>query len=242
MEIETHLLIVDDDCDTCANLADIFTEFGYKVDVAHDGLAALDLVHKNTYDLALLDLKMPAMDGLTLYRQIREISAGIVAIVVTAYASSETATSILDAGAWQLLAKPVDINKLLSLVREALDQPLVLIVDDDKDLCQSLWSIFRDQGFRTCLAHTASEADVRLRERQFNAVIVDMKLPERHGGAVVQLVQQHNPTARTIVITGYRSEMADRIEQVLAEGAEAVCYKPFDVAELLKTVRHLVTS
>jgi CheY-like chemotaxis protein len=81
-----------------------------------------------------------------------------------------------------------------------------------------------------------------LRERHFNAVIVDMKLPERHGGAVVQLVQQHNPTARTIVITGYRSEMADRIEQVLAEGAEAVCYKPFDVAELLKTVRRLVTS
>ncbi len=182
----TRLLIVDDDRDTCANLADIFTDLDYQVDIAYDGFAALELVLKTTYDLALLDLKMPGMDGLELYRRIREISADTVAIVVTAYASSETATSILDAGAWQLLAKPVDFSKLLPMVREMLDQPLVLVVDDDKDLCHSLWSIFRERGYRTCLAHDADEADLRLRQRKFKAVIVDMKLPGRHGGAVVK--------------------------------------------------------
>ncbi len=242
MATGTRLLIVDDDADTCANLADIFTDFGYTVDVAYNGLAALELVRQNAYDLALLDLKMPGMDGLELYRRIREISAGTVAIVITAFASSETVTSILDAGAWQLLSKPVDISKLLPLVREALDQPLVLIVDDDKDLCQSLWSIFREQGYRTCLAYDAREADVCLRDQQFNAVIIDMKLPQQqHGGAVVELVHQYNPKARTLVITGYRSEMAECVEQALAEGADAVCYKPFDVAELLKTIKELVT-
>lgn len=242
MRTETSLLVVEDDCDTCANLADIFTDLGYQVDVAFDGFTALEMVQMGAYDLALLDLKMPGMDGLELYRKIREISAGTVAIVVTAYASSETAASILDAGAWKLVSKPVDFSKLLPLVREALDQPLVLIVDDDKDLSQSLWSIFRERGYRICFAYDAEEADLRLRERNYNAVIVDMKLPKRPGEAVVKLVRQHNPSARILVITGYRSEMADYIAQVLSEGAEAVCYKPFDVDELLRTVKRLVAS
>ena len=88
-----RVLVVDDEPDTCANLSDILTEQGYQVDVAHDGLSALKLVKKNVYDVALLDLKMPGIDGLELYRRIRTISADTVAIVVTAYASSTTATS-----------------------------------------------------------------------------------------------------------------------------------------------------
>jgi two-component system, NtrC family, response regulator HydG len=242
MKTATRLLVVEDDCDMCANLEDIFTDLGYQVDVASDGFSALEMVRMTAYDLALLDLKMPGMDGLELYRKIREISAGTVAIVVTAYASSETATSILGGGAWQLVSKPVDFSKLLPLVREALGQPLVLIVDDDKDLCQSLWNIFRERGYRVCFAYDGDEADLRLRARNYNAVIVDMKLPKRPGEAVVKLVRQHNPSARTLVITGCRSEMADCIAQVLSEGAEAVCYKPFDVDELLQTVKRLVAS
>src|SRR5688500_11666237 len=86
-----RILIVDDEPDTCANLSDILTDLGYQVDTAHDGFAALELVERNPYDIALLDLRMPGMDGLELYRRIRLASAETVAIVVTAYASSDTA-------------------------------------------------------------------------------------------------------------------------------------------------------
>ena len=85
------ILVVDDDVDTCRNLTDILTDLGCRVDTAHDGPSALERVRKKRYYVALLDLKMPGMDGLTLYREIKKLSAGTVAIIVTAYATSATA-------------------------------------------------------------------------------------------------------------------------------------------------------
>src|SRR6516225_1825125 len=135
---EPAILVVDDDMDTCRNLADILTDLGYRVDVAHDGLSALELVRQNPYDVALLDYKMPGMDGLTLYREIKKLRSGTVALIVTAYAGSNQAEEALAAGAWQVLPKPTDFPKLLSMVEKALDQPLVLVIDDDHDLCANL--------------------------------------------------------------------------------------------------------
>ena len=142
------ILVVDDDMDTCRNLADILGDLGYQVDIAHDGPAALERVRDKAYDIALLDLKMPGMDGVTLYREIKRRRSGTVAIIVTAYASSETAHEALTAGAWQILSKPVEFPKLLGLVDEALSQPLVLVVDGDQDLSATLWDLLRERGYR----------------------------------------------------------------------------------------------
>src|SRR5688572_3969007 len=90
------VLVVDDEPDSCANLSDILTDLGYDVDVAYDGPAALDLVGRKSYDLALLDLKMPGMDGLELYRRIKQTQADTVAILVTAFANETTAQAALD--------------------------------------------------------------------------------------------------------------------------------------------------
>ena len=83
---EPRILVVDDDPDICDNLSDILSDLGYQVDTAHDGPAALELVSRQPYDVALLDLKMPGMDGLTLYREIKKQRAGTVSLLVTAFA------------------------------------------------------------------------------------------------------------------------------------------------------------
>lgn len=235
----SSILVVDDEVDTCRNLSDILTDLGYAVDVAYDGPSALELVRRKAYDVALLDLKMPGMDGLTLYREIKKVSAGTVAIVVTAYAGQDTKTDALAAGAWQVLAKPVDFSKLLGLVDEALGQPLVMVVDDDHDLCASLWDLLRDRGYRVCLAHDEKEASDKLRDREFKVVLIDMRLPTGDGTTVFRLVRTSNPQARTVFITGHRSEMDERIKQAMSEGADAVCYKPFDMPALLTTLEKL---
>lgn len=239
-KVAPAILVVDDEVDTCHNLSDILTDLGYRVDVAYDGAAALEMVKTKPYDIALLDLKMPGMDGLTLYREIKKLRAATVAIVVTAYASSDTAAEALSAGAWQLLPKPVDFPKLLNLVGEALGQPLVMVVDDDPDLCANLWDLLRDKGYRVCVAHDATEAAERLKDRVFKVVLIDMKLPAGDGTIVFRTVRETNPQARTVVITGYRSEMDRLINQVISEGADAVCYKPFDVPTLLSTLQKLI--
>jgi CheY-like chemotaxis protein len=233
------VLVVDDEVDTCRNLSDILSDLGFRVDTAYDGAGALELVRRNAYDVALLDLKMPGMDGLTLYREIKRLRAGMVAIIVTAYAASSTAEEALAAGAWQVLPKPADLPRLLRLVDEAVGQPLVLVIDDDPDLCAGLWDLLRDRRYRVALAHDEPTASEQLRDSTFKAVLIDMKLPRGDGGSVFRLVRQANPQARTVVITGHRPETDEAVRRVLAEGADAVCYKPFDVKELLATLERL---
>jgi two-component system response regulator HydG len=233
------ILVVDDDADTCRNLSDILSDLGYDVSTAADGPTALELVRKRHYDVALLDYKMPGMDGLTLYRAIKKMRSGTVAIVVTAYAGGGTAEEALQAGAWQVLPKPVDFPRLLGLVHEALDQPLVLVVDDDPDLCATLWDLFRERGYRISIAHDEGEASACLRDTAFKTVLIDMRLPAGDGPSVFRLVREAIPHARTIVITGHRTETDEAVQQLVDAGADAVCSKPFDVPRLLKTLDQL---
>jgi two-component system, NtrC family, response regulator HydG len=234
-----RILVVDDEQDTCANLADILSDLGYEVDIAHDGLSALQQVRQHVYDIALLDLRMPGMDGVQLYREIKRLQADTVAIIVTAYAEGDSAERAMEAGAWRTLSKPVNLPLLLNLMDEALDQPMVLIVDDDQELCNNLWEIFRERGFRAGLAHGVSEASQLVRQRDYRVVLIDMRLPHGDGGEVFQCVREASPTARTVIITGHRGEMEVQVDRILSEGADAVCYKPFDVNTLLNTVRQL---
>lgn len=230
------ILVVDDDVDTCRNLSDILTDLGYRVDVAHDGPGALEMVRRRAYDIALLDLKMPGMDGVTLYREVRKLRAETVALIVTAFAGTEAREQALAAGAWQVLAKPVELDRLLGLVDQALGQPLVMVVDDDTDLCASLWDVLRDRGFRVSVAHTQDEAQQRLQDCSYKVVLIDMKLSDGDGSSVFRLVRQASPDARTVVITGHPSELDRKVQQVVAEGVDAICYKPFDLPELFKVL------
>ena len=237
-ERAASILLVDDDEDICQNMADIFIDLGFEVDVAHEGRAALELVRKRPYDVALLDLKMPGMDGLTLYREIKKLQSGMVAFLVTAYAGGSVADQAITAGAWRVLPKPVDLPRLQSLIDEALERPLVLVVDDDDDLCANLWDLLRDRGYRLSIAHDAEQAVERLRGST-KVVLLDLKLPGLGGDEVFRLVRQSNPAARVVLITGYRTEMGSTVERLQTEGVDAICYKPFDIPDLLNTLERL---
>jgi DNA-binding response OmpR family regulator len=111
-----------------------------------------------------------------------------------------------------------------------------MVVDDDHDLCENLWDLLRERGYRVCIAHDEKEAAQSLRDQNFKVVLIDMKLPTGDGTSVFRIVRQTNPQARTVFITGHRSEMEGLIHKVVNEGADAVCYKPFDIPGLLTTL------
>ena len=233
---EPRILIVDDETDTGANLSDILSDFGYTVDVARDGATALELLDHRSYDVALLDLKMPGMTGIELYRHIRSRHPSTVALIITAYASPETASEALAAGAWQVLSKPVDMSSLLGTIDRALEQPVILVVDDDEEFCASLWDVLREQGYRVALAHDVADARRYVADDGFDVALIDLKLPDADGVQAVQLIRESAPDAESLLVTAYRDELAERVYSALVAGARAVYYKPFD-PQLL--VRHL---
>lgn len=113
------VLVADDDSDVRSNMKDILDDLGYRVDTAHDGGSALHLARENSYDVALLDFRMPGIDGVRLFQEIRRIRPGFLAIMVTAFAGAEGIQAATDAGIWKVLRKPVDIAVLLSLLQAA---------------------------------------------------------------------------------------------------------------------------
>ncbi|MGB5303652.1 MAG: sigma-54 dependent transcriptional regulator [Gemmatimonadota bacterium] len=116
------ILIVDDEMSVRNSLREWFLEDGFAVETAEDGNAALQRMHSGPYDIVIIDLKMPGMDGITLERRIREIDKDAAIIILTAFASVETAVEALKLGAFDYVTKPVDPDELSNTVRNALKQ------------------------------------------------------------------------------------------------------------------------
>ena len=114
------ILIVDDEMSVRNSLREWFLEDGFAVETAEDGNAALQRMHSGPYDIVIIDLKMPGMDGITLERRIREIDKDAAIIILTAFASVETAVEALKLGAFDYVTKPVDPDELSNTVRNAL--------------------------------------------------------------------------------------------------------------------------
>lgn len=237
------ILIVDDDADICANVSDILNDLGYHTAVAHDAQSALQKVREEPFDVALVDFKMPGMDGATLYSEIRRLHPEIVAIMITAYAGSDGAQRALDAGTWRVLRKPLDFSELLPLIEQAVAQPLLLVVDDDTEFCDSLWEILRDAGYRVGLAHDPQVASAYVTHRDFDIALLDLHLTDNAGGSqVFQEIGKHASTTRVLLVTGFRSEMQPTIDALMESGAKGICYKPLDVAALLRKVNELLST
>src|ERR1035441_6457167 len=117
------LLIVDDELSVRDSLAKWFTEEGYEVATAENANEALTRVAEQTFDVALVDIKMRGTDGIELQRRLHEIYPDMLVIIMTGYASVETAVTALKQGAYDYVNKPLDPDEIAHLVdAELLDK------------------------------------------------------------------------------------------------------------------------
>src|ERR1035438_9119615 len=114
------LLIVDDELSVRDSLAKWFTEEGYEVATAENANEALTRVAEQTFDLALVDIKMRGTDGIELQRRLHEIHTDMLVIIMTGYASVETAIAALKNGAYDYVNKPLDPDEIGHLIAKAM--------------------------------------------------------------------------------------------------------------------------
>lgn len=120
METQGKILIVDDELSVRDSLGKWFREEGYEIGTAESASEALTRMAENKWDLALLDIKMRGTDGIELQRRLHEMDPELVVIMMTGYASVETAVTALKNGAYDYVSKPLDPDEIAHLVKKAL--------------------------------------------------------------------------------------------------------------------------
>ncbi len=116
-----RILIIEDDINSSTVFSRILVKGGYAVDCAHSGEEAISMIPKEDYDLLMVDMILPGMDGIALLKKVKEINPDILTIVVTAYGSINVAVEALKAGANEFLEKPVVPEKLLLVLGKAFE-------------------------------------------------------------------------------------------------------------------------
>ena len=116
-----RILIIDDEKSIRNTLRDIFDNEGYKVDDAENGIEGLKLVNSKKYDVILLDIKMPNMDGLEVLEHAMKVTDTPV-VMISGHGTIETAVDAIKKGAYDYIAKPLDLNRLLITIRNARDK------------------------------------------------------------------------------------------------------------------------
>ena len=125
-----RILVVDDDLDTCALIVDTLSDEGYSICACMSGEQALDLLDHENYDLVLTDIKMPRVTGVELLRHLRKKDRDTSVILMTAYASIDTAIQAVRHDASDYLVKPFSTQDLRQRVRDALPEAVGVYHDD----------------------------------------------------------------------------------------------------------------
>jgi DNA-binding NtrC family response regulator len=170
---EIGILVVDDELIVRESLTKWFREDGFRVDAAENAAAALKKLQAGRWCLLLVDIKMPGMDGIELLQRVREIDKNIIVIIITAFASVDTAVKALKEGAYDYITKPIDPDYLDHLVDKALKQQALTL---------------ENQKLKDTVSELAAPGEI----------IGDSPEIKR----VLELVQTVAPTDTTVIIRG----------------------------------------
>lgn len=237
-----RILIVDDSVNLCRTMALILDRKGYSVTTANDGAEAIKKVEQSPFDMVFLDLKMPVMDGVETYKRIKRIRPDTIAVMMTAYAVEELIQDALQEGAFTVIYKPLDLEKVIPLIEEARKSKngiFIMVVDDDSGTRITLQKILTRRGYRVVTADSGEKAIELAKERNFNLLLIDMKLPAINGLVTYLSIKEIYSDVMAIMITGYRQEMNNLVEESIIKSAHTCLYKPLNMEKLLGIIEQV---
>ncbi len=136
--IKAKVLLVDDETDFINSLSKRLEVRGLQVSIATRGQDALDLLDKEKFDIIVLDLSMPGMDGLKTLEYIKEIDKDAEIVMLSGHGSIKTTTEAMKLGATDFLEKPVDLPELLQKIAEAREKRILIMEKHAKEEIENI--------------------------------------------------------------------------------------------------------
>ncbi len=233
---ERDILVVDDEVNMRKTLAEILREEGYRVTTAGTGEEAVALCRSQRFEAVLMDVRMPGIDGVEAFRRIRRHREGIRVILMSAYSIETLREAALDAGAIAFLAKPLDLDRVISLVAEAKDTA-ILVVEHEEDTAWFLQKGLREQGYRVTVARTPEDALELVEQIRFDLVFLEANLPAMNGLDLYLAIRKITPTAVAIMISGLCGEPETVAREAVRRNAYTIVRKPLDIEYILDLLR-----
>jgi len=226
------ILIVDDEKNMRRTLADILADEGYDVTTAATGEEAVELCEKGDHKVILMDVRMPGIDGVEAFRQIRRHQEGVRVILMSAFSVDALKEAALDEGAIAFLAKPLDLEKMINLVDE-VKETAILVVEDDEKTSTLLNENLKEEGYRVTIAKTAHDALELVEQIRFDLVFLDADLPSMSGLELYLAIKKITPTTVAIMISDMEKEFEEIAKEAVRRNAYTIVRKPLDIDHIL---------
>ena len=234
-----RIFIVDDNQDFAESLADILKLDGHQVELAFDGESAIEKFRNRAYDITFMDVKLPGMNGVESFFEIRKINPQAKVVMMTGYSIEQLVSQAIENGALGILSKPIEMSQLLDLLEKTKSNGIILLADDDQDFIDSLKEFLTGYGYLVVVARTGQEAVDRVLANNIDVLILDLKLPVLSGLEVYLTLKEQGSVVPTIIVTGYANEEADNIDKLKSMSVSGCFIKPFDPKDLLQAIRSI---
>ena len=233
-----RILVVDDNIEYCNSVIDVLEIEGYDAVGVCDGFKALKAISKDSFDLVLMDIKMPGMDGVDTFKKLKEISPKTPAIMMTAFALEGRISEGLRIGAFGAFRKPINHDRLFCSIERAFpDGALVMIADNNKEFYSGLYDVLVEKGYRVLTAIDGEIAVQLAREKKFDIIILNNQLPDINDTKIYPAIRNIRPDVPVISITGNKEEAGDIVDQLPEKGVYAYLEKPLDMDYLLEVMQ-----
>lgn len=171
-EKNLNILIADDEEGLRFSLASILEIEGYRVKTAGDGLEALELVKSNSFDIAFFDIRMPGMNGVEVFKRIKEISPETIVVMMTAYAMNDLIKEAVKEGAFACISKPFEIEDVLNTVKEISSKKTGLVISEQGQTRDLLSNNLKTAGFMVVCKDSFSDAQDFMDRRKPDCIFV----------------------------------------------------------------------
>jgi len=244
MEQTLSILIVDDHPAMCQTLQDILEDEGYVVTTVLSGQAALAICRQQTFDVLLMDVRMPDLSGVDVFRELKNHAFTSRVIMMSAYSVEELKKEALKEGAIAFLQKPVDVTFVLKLIEDAEHPPLLIVMDDQQER-EALAVRLKQQRYRTYTADTPQAALELARQIRFHVIMIDTKLHTMSALELYLALKAITPKSVTILFAETDETFIKQAEEAVKHSVYTFLTKPLDLDKLfaiLETIQQQVHS